>query len=79
MKTILFLDDWMLDQRINLTRQFIPPLPAPQPLRFADADAPELAGYIDVLRDPQEKVWKLWYCRPTRLKSIFTLHSTQLR
>ena len=61
MNAILFLDDWMLDSRTNVVRRFIHPARCPQQLTFADPDPPTISGYMDVVRDPDENLYKLWY------------------
>ncbi len=58
MKTILFLDDWMLDSKRNIARRFCNPelLAAELTLEGSAAGAEELAGqtsvYPNYLRDP---------------------------
>jgi hypothetical protein len=59
MKTILFLDDWMLDARVNVVRRFISPARAAQKLTFEESDTP--SGYMNVIFDPGENIYKMWY------------------
>ena len=68
MKTILFLDDWMLDSKRNIARRFCNPelLDADLTLEGTSAeDGEELVGqtsvYPNYLRDPETGLFKMWY------------------
>ncbi|NLX24289.1 MAG: hypothetical protein GXY55_21785, partial [Phycisphaerae bacterium] len=61
MKTILFLDDWMLDSRRNLERTFVGPTRSPRRVEFAEPDAPVIGGYTNVVRDGRTGLWRMWY------------------
>ena len=67
MKTILFLDDWMLDSKRNIARRFCNPelLGAELTLEGSAEDGEELAGqtsvYPNYLRDPETGLFKMWY------------------
>jgi hypothetical protein len=61
MNTILFLDDWLLDSRNNVTRRFIKPVPAAGKFGFEGAEPPALVGYMNVIRDPESGLYRMWY------------------
>ncbi len=61
MKSILFLDDWLLDSRNNIKRRFMKPVPAGQKFMFEEPDPPLLGGYMNVIRDPDRGGYRMWY------------------
>ena len=61
MKTICFFDDWMLDARQDIAREFGTPRPDDREIVFDDGEAPPLGGYMNVIRDPDSGLYRLWY------------------
>ena len=62
MKTITFFDDWMLDSRQDIVRRFGQPEECVQEIVCEDGDSTTFAGgYINIIRDPENDVYKCWY------------------
>ena len=61
MKTIPLFDDWMLDFHQDVRRRFAKPEPCPDKL-VCEGDGPFPAGgYVNILRDPENELYKSWY------------------
>ncbi len=61
MKTILFLDDWMLDSRQDVVRRFVRPELSQREFGFEDRSLSPAGGYVNVARDPETGLYKMWY------------------